>query len=232
MSELQTIARAESAVGEVVLRRRGDVVELIVDGVFAMDTVDVSTEVELATIALSRHHRPRRVLVGGLGLGFTTSTVLADARVQQVVVAEIAGPLIDWAHAGLLPVSGLDDPRVTLQNADVAEILGDGRTEWDLILLDVDNGPGFLVRPENAELYADAGLRAAAASLGPGGILAIWSSHRAPGLHQALDSLGVGLVAEVVREVHRDGREFHYVIYLVTRTAGHLTDLSAPPTGE
>lgn len=232
MSGLRTIARADSAVGEVVLRRREDVVELIVGGVFVMDTVDVSTEIELATIALVRHPRPRRVLVGGLGLGFTTSTVVADARVEQVVVAEIAGPLIDWAHAGLLPVAGLRDPRVTLQNADVAELLRGGRAEWDLILLDVDNGPGFLVRPENAELYAGAGLRAAAASLGPGGILAIWSSHRAPALHRALESLGVGAVAEVVREVRRDGRGFDYVIYLVTRAGVHPTDLSAPHTGE
>jgi spermidine synthase len=231
-SEVQTIARGDSAVGEVVLRRRGDVVELIVGGVFVMDTVDVSTEIELATIALSRHPRPQRVLVGGLGLGFTTSTVLADERVERLVVAEIAAPLLDWARAGLLPVGGLRDPRVTLQNSDVAELLRDGRAEWDLILLDVDNGPGFLVRPENAELYAGAGLRAAAASLGPDGILAIWSSHRAPALHRALGSLAVGDVAEVVREVHRDGRELHYVIYLLTRTGAHPTDLSAPHTGE
>ena len=232
IGELHTIARAESAAGEVALRRRGDVVELIVGGVFVMDTVDVSTELELATVTLARHPRPRRVLVGGLGLGFTTATVLADERVEALVVAELAGPLIEWARAGLLPVSGLRDPRITFRHADVAEVLRDGQTDWDVILLDVDNGPGFLVRPENAELYARAGLGAAAASLGPGGMLAIWSSHRAPGLHRALDSLEVGPVAEVVRDVHRDGREFEYAIYLVTRTTARQTDLSTPHTAE
>jgi spermidine synthase len=232
MSELRTVARADSAVGDVALRRRGEVLELVVDGVFVMDTVDVSTETDLAALSLARHRRPLRVLVGGLGLGFTTATVLSDERVEHVVTAEIAGPLIDWARAGLLPVSGLDDPRLTLRNVDVAELLRDPSPAWDLVLLDVDNGPGFLVRPENAELYAGAGLRAAVATLRPGGILAIWSSHRAPALHRALHALGEGSVAEVVREVHRDGRELHYVIYLVTRAGADRTDLSAPHTHE
>lgn len=227
-----TIARADSAVGEVVLRRRSEILELIVGGVFAMDTVDVSTEIDLATLGLARHHRPRRVLVGGLGLGFTTDAVLADERVERVVVAEIAGPLVDWARAGLLPARGLRDPRLVLRTVDVGELLRETPGEWDLVLLDVDNGPAFLVRPENADLYAAAGLRAAVAALAPGGILAIWSSHRAPGLQAALSSIAVGTVAEVVRHVRRGGREFDYAVYLATRDRADRVDLSVPRMGE
>lgn len=227
-----TVARADSAVGEVVLRRRGQVVELIVDGVFVMDTVDVSTEVELAALSLARHPHPRRVLVGGLGLGFTAAAVLADRRVERVVVAEIAAPLVGWASEGLLPAVGLSDPRLRLRTVDVGDLLGKTAGEWDLILLDVDNGPGFLVRQENAALYAVSGVRAAVGALRPGGTLAIWSSHRAPALLAALDSLGAGSVREVVRSVRREGRELEYAIYLATRDGGDLADLAAPRMGE
>ena len=101
----ETIAREGSATGEVALRRRpaSGVLELVVDGAFAMDSVDVSTEVELAQAALAAHPEPARVLVGGLGLGFTARAVLADPRVRRLDVAEIAEPLVRWAREGLVP---------------------------------------------------------------------------------------------------------------------------------
>ena len=213
---VQTVARADSAAGEVVLRTRGEVTELVVGGVFVMDTVDVSTEVELARVALSRHSHPGRVLVGGLGLGFTAAAVLADRRVREVRVAEIAAPLAEWAERGLLPAPGLGDERLTVQVADVGTVLAATPGEWDVVLLDVDNGPGFLVRPENADLYAVAGLRSAAAALAPGGVLAIWSSHRAPDLLATLRTSQRGETEELVRRVQREGREFDYAIYVLT----------------
>lgn len=211
-----TVARAASTIGEVALRRRGPHTELIVDGVFVMDTVDVGTEVELAALPLGRHPAPRRVLVGGLGLGFTAARVLADERVEEVTVVEIAEPLLDWARAGLLPAPGLEDPRLTVQAGDVAAVLAASPGGWDILLLDIDNGPGFLVRAGNAQLYAAPGLACAAAALAPGGILAIWSSHRAPELLEALRGLRSTTVEEVVCRVERDGRRFDYAIYLLT----------------
>lgn len=229
---ITTLARADSAAGEVALRRRDAHTELIVGGVFAMDTVDVSTEVELATVALRRHRQPRRVLVGGLGLGFTAETVLADPRVESVEVVEIVEPLIDWARSGLLPTD-LADPRLHLRPGDVATVLEQTPGEWDLILLDVDNGPDFLVRPENADLYAGAGLVAAAAARAPGGLLAIWSSHRAPELRDGLGRLGSATpddtVEELVRVIDRDGRRLEYAIYLLS---GAGADLVPPHPGE
>lgn len=224
MSTPATIARAECAVGEVALRSRGPHTELIVNGAFVMDTVDVSTEVALATHALERHLDPRRVLVGGLGLGFTARAVLDDPRVEQATIVEIASPLIEWAGAGMLPAAGLDDERLTLRAGDVAEVLAQTLGEWDLILLDVDNGPGFLVRDANAALYAEAGLAAAARALRRGGILAIWSSHRSPELLAALEVLASaqspsavdsGTVEEVIHPIEREGRAFEYAIYLL-----------------
>lgn len=214
-----TIARADCEVGEVTLRRRGTVTELIVNGAFAMDTVDVSTEVELATWALSRHLAPRRALIGGLGLGFTAQAVLADPRVERVTVVEIAEPLVAWARAALLPTD-LADPRLRLAVGDVGGALARSEREWDLVLLDVDNGPGFLVHPSNAGLYSQTGVRAAYRALAPGGVLAIWSSHRAPELATLLREVarreGGGEVEEVVRVVERDTRSVEYAIYLLT----------------
>lgn len=228
------LARGTGPRGEVVLLRRGDHVELVVNGAFAMDTVDTSTEVLLARRALTSTRDPRRVLVGGLGLGFTARAVLGDFRVQRLDVVEIEEQLVAWARGGvdpaLLPeLAGLeDDPRCLLWTADVAAVLGGGAGSragmpcgpWDVVLLDVDNGPGFLVHEDNARLYAVEGLRSAVARVSPGGALVVWSSHRAPGLHGHLETLAAetgGRAEEVLLPVERDGRSFTYALYALHR---------------
>lgn len=218
-----TVAREGTPHGEVALRRRGDVLELVVDGAFAMDTVDTSTEVALATEALRRHPAPAHVLVGGLGLGFTARAVLDDARVERLDVVELAEPLVRWSRQGLVPeLAGLEGARCALHVADVADVLaGEGGPAgpWDVVLLDVDNGPDFLVHAANAGLYEEAGLAAAAAVLAPGGVLVVWSSHVAPGLFAALRSVAgeVGVVEEDVQAVAREGRTFTYATYSLVR---------------
>ena len=107
MTEYVEVARAESERGEVVLRRRvedraADALELRVNGVFVMDTKETGSEVELAAAALDLVDDPRRVVVGGLGLGFTTQRVLADHRVEDVRVVEIEGALIGWMRDGTI----------------------------------------------------------------------------------------------------------------------------------
>ncbi len=220
-----TVAREDTPDGEVALRRRGEVLELVVDGAFAMDTVDTTTEVRLATEALRRHGRPRRVLVGGLGLGFTTRAVLADPRVEHVDVVELAAPLVRWARAGVVPeLDGLDGGRCALDVADVAEVLAGRvppRGPWDLVLLDVDNGPGFLVHPRNARLYGADGLAAARSALTPGGLLVVWSSHVAPTLLAELQRVAAAgdAVAETRLAVEREGRTLDYALYSLARAA-------------
>ena len=217
------MAREDTADGEVALRRRGEVLELVVDGAFAMDTVDTSTEVLLATEGLRRHAAPHRVLVGGLGLGFTARAVLADARVRHVDVVELAAPLVAWARAGLVPeLADLDGERCTLHVADVAAVLAGRvgpRGPWDVVLLDVDNGPGFLVHAGNAALYEDDGLARARSAVAHGGVLVVWSSHESPALAGTVRRVaGPRDVVEVSRhEVARDGRELTYWLYSLVR---------------
>jgi len=223
-----TVARADTPHGEVALRRRGDVLELVVDGAFAMDTVDTSTEVALAERALGGHPSPHRVLVGGLGLGMTARAVLADPRVRHVDVVELAGPLVGWARSGLVPeLSGLEGERCTLHVADVLDVLAGTSGPpgpWDAVLLDVDNGPDFLVHASNAPLYTPKGLAAARAVVRPGGLLALWSSHLAPALLEALAQVALDgdEVTEDVVEVQREHRSFRYALYSLALASSTL----------
>ena len=147
--EYVEIARAESERGELVLRERRDegappALELRVNGVFVMDTVETSTERALAGAALALVEEPRAVVVGGLGLGFTMREVLADPRVERCAVVEIEQALVDWMRDGTVPHGPalLADQRVVVVTADVAAALAEARpASYDLVLLDVDNGP-------------------------------------------------------------------------------------------
>lgn len=224
--EVVTLGRAGGSRGEVVLRRRttggGSVDELIVNGAFAMDSSEVSTERALARMVA----RPdATVLVGGLGLGFTVAELLRHP-VARVEVVELEECLIGWAADGLTDTLGAvaADPRVTMHLADVADALLGRDVDvpeagWDAILLDVDNGPDFLIHEANARIYRADLLRVAADGLAPGGTLAVWCQGPAPGLAATLRSLG-GDVDERLVEVVRDGRALAYAIYSLTRPTG------------
>ena len=179
--ESMEIARAETARGDVVLRRRtsptaADVVELRVNGVFVMDTLETTSEIELAAQALDLVDEPASVLVGGLGLGFTLQRVLADVRVERAVVVEIEEPLIEWMRNGTVPHGPalLADSRATVVNADIAMAIAEARSTYDLVLLDVDNGPGYLVHEGNEAVYEEQFLRRCRDLLSPGGVLVVW----------------------------------------------------------
>jgi spermidine synthase len=213
----EELGRAEDEHGEVVLTRRDGVLELIVDGVFAMDTVHTATEQALATLALTRlHGAGLRVLVGGLGLGFTTATLLADPRVSHVEVVELHPALVGWVRQGLVPSAAglLDDRRLVVRVGDVLDVVPAlPRAGLDCLLLDVDNGPGFLTHPGNTAVYSPPFLVAASRALRRGGVLGVWSADAAPELAVALER-ACGECEEVLLDVTRDGRTFTYAVYI------------------
>lgn len=183
------VASAFSPRGEVTLGRRGEVLELRVNGVFVIDTAETSTERALAQEALARCDHPDRVLLGGLGLGFTAAEVLTDPRVGLVEVVEIEPAVIDWLADGTVPHGPalLVDPRLQVVQADVAAHLRSLPAEsTDLVLLDVDNGPGYLVHEHNAALYRRSALADLVRITRPGGSVVIWSASRAPGLAESM----------------------------------------------
>jgi spermidine synthase len=223
METIQTIARHTSPRGEVVLRRRlgagTPVEELIINGTFAMDSSEGSSERLLGELALP-NGRARRVLVAGLGLGYTIAAISAK-DVDVIDVVEIEQCLIDWAHQGLTATLAAVcwDPRVRLHGADVRDVLaglsGGPAGPWDAMVLDVDNGPDFLIHEENRALYTEAGLRAAYRRLTPAGTLAIWCQSAAPGLRAVLERIAPSAREHIV-EVTRGERSFQYAIYTVS----------------
>jgi spermidine synthase len=235
METVQTIARHTGPRGEVVLRRRlgagTPVEELIINGAFAMDSSEGSSERLLGELALPSG-RARRVLVAGLGLGYTVAAISAK-DVDVIDVVEIEQCLIAWADQGLTAILAAvsSDPRVRLHAADVLRVLAGLSDEldgpWDAIVLDVDNGPDFLIHEENRALYAEAALRAAYGRLTPAGTLAIWCQSAAPDLRAVLERIAPS-AAEHIVEVTRGERSFQYAIYTVSRA----TDSPGPARQE
>ncbi len=216
-ADASSVVAADDSDGvQLCLRRRGEVLELVVDGVFAMDSAEVATERELARAALARCGRVERVLVGGLGLGFTVAEVLADSRVVGVQVVELHAALVRWWQQGLLPQPAdvRADPRLQVLTGDVLDVVPTlPAGGLDALLLDVDNGPGFLVHLANAALYQGPFLAVAARALRPGGMLAVWSADPSPGLRRALER-SCGPTEELLIPVLRQGRELRYAVYL------------------
>ena len=217
------IARAENERGELVLRRRttdagADVLELRTNGVFVMDTLETSSEVELAAVALDLVPDPRDVVVGGLGLGFTLQRVLADARVERVTVVEVEESLVGWMRDGTVPHGPalLADRRVRIVNADIAMAIAEARRTYDLVLLDVDNGPGYLVHDDNAGLYSPAMLERIRGLLNSDGVLVVWAANAAPELLQRLTEV-FGDAEERACDVLLQDRPEQYYLYLARR---------------
>jgi len=200
------------------------VLELRVNGVFVMDTLETQTERELALAALARVDTPRAVVVGGLGLGYTLHEVLADHRVERVVVVEVEDALVRWMRDGTIPHGPalLADERLHVVTADIRVAVNEANTStYDLVLLDVDNGPGYLVYEDNAELYGTGFLERVAALLRPGGAVVIWSADEAPALAEALAATfgSVEAIAHDVRLRQYGGqiRTEQYWLYLARR---------------
>ncbi|SEP44915.1 hypothetical protein SAMN04487843_12149 [Methylobacterium sp. ap11] len=162
------------------LMRRGDEFAIVVDSIELMNSRRSGSERALASLACARlrEWRRPRVLIGGLGMGFTLRTALDElAPDAEVVVAELVPAVVAWARGPLahLFAGSLDDPRVTLRETDVHHVIDHGPGAYDAILLDVDNGPEGLVQQTNDRLYDVAGLGRAHRALKPGGLLGVWS---------------------------------------------------------
>jgi spermidine synthase len=167
--------------GEIKLKQRGSEFSIMLGADELMNSRLSSSEEALAGIAakaLGGRAAPR-VLIGGLGMGFTLRAALAafppDA---SITVAELVPAVIDWACGPMSALfdGRLDEPRVAIVEADVGDVLTSAKAAFDAVLLDVDNGPDGLTTPANDRLYGPSGLAAARAALRQGGVLAVWSA--------------------------------------------------------
>jgi len=207
--------------GELRLMRRGDEYSIMAGAITLMNSRLSGSEEALATLTFARlAGRPRpRVMIGGLGMGFTLRAALAVApKGAQIVVSELVPAVVDWARGPMAPLfSGcLDDGRVEVELGDVSALISEGAGAYDAILLDVDNGPGGLTRKANDGLYNPQGLARARAALKPGGVLAVWSSSPHPAFTKRLGDAGFR-VEEARVPARGSGRGAKHVIWLAER---------------
>ena len=203
---------------EFTLGRRDNEWFVRVGSMLLMSSRAHASEEALAEHALARVVEPRRILLGGLGLGFTLRAVLDRVpATATITVSELVPALVAWnrEHVGDLASHPLDDKRCNVVVGDVFDEIKRGPEAFDVILLDVDNGPMALSNPKNQRLYGERGVAACHRALGPNGVLAVWS--RGPNarferlLHKARFDV------EVLRvRAFKTGRASH-VLFLGTR---------------
>ena len=194
----EVLDRREGRYGEAVLRRRGDRYEIIANGCFLMDTSDGRSERALVGAALDAFAETApgtapHLLVGGLGVGFSLAQAAADPRPAAVTVLERERAVIDWHTAADAPLarfagSGHRDPRVRIVHDDLLRHLAEASSEgrYDVLCLDIDNGPDWTVTESNDSLYGEAGLALLRRALTPRGVLAVWSAAPSPAFERRL----------------------------------------------
>ncbi len=165
-------------------------------------------------------HCPARILIGGLGMGFTLATALQSlGPTAEVVVAELVPGVVRWNQEVLGHCAGhpLQDARVQVETADVGDLIQAARSRFHAILLDVDNGPEGLTHDANDDLYTLAGLQAAYRALTEDGMLAVWSAAPAPRFVGALRKVGFAVEQRKVRA--HAGKGARHLIWLATKSS-------------
>lgn len=206
-----------------------------VNGRQLMSSTSTSSEILLAKLAcenLLRHPHPR-VLIGGLGLGFSLKAVLSlVGKKAEVHVAEVQPEVIEWNRQFLMKLNGalLNDRRVQVFAEDVARLIRRAQeARYDAILLDVDNGPTSFIRQENKRLYSRRGFQRIAAALQPGGRVAFWSATDEESFGEALARAGFR-VHVVEAKSHERAKRFEHRIYVGETKPREREALAAPET--
>ncbi len=205
---------------ELCLYQRDQEFAIQADNLELMNSRIFGSEQALATLACQKiNDAPTaRVLIGGLGMGYTLKSALDELGAKaEVVVAELVPAVVRWNQGVLAHLAGnpLDDERVIVQEGDVAQMIKRGRGSFSAILLDVDNGPNALTSDGNDWLYTIAGLETAHAALKPNGVLGIWSSDQDAGFAKRLGQTGFDV--EEVKVRGRGKKGAHNIVWIAER---------------
>lgn len=214
-------ARIPGSDGELRLMRRGTEFSIMLGGNELMNSRLSGSEAALATRAAKKIEAVTepKVLIGGLGMGFTLRAALAVFGAgARVIVAELVPAVVAWARGPMTEIFGdsLNDPRVEIREVDVAQLIERYPLTFDAVLLDVDNGPEGLTRKANDALYDVPGLKGIHTALRPGGVLAVWSSGPRSRFSKLLGHAGFAVNEVAVRATGRDSGARH-IIWIATK---------------
>jgi spermidine synthase len=223
-------ARIPGSDGELRLMRRGREFSIMLGANELMNSRLSGSEAALATLAAKKIEKVAEphLLIGGLGMGFTLRAALAALGSKaHIVVAELVPAVVAWARGPMAEIfaDSLNDPRVNIQQVDVAQVIERHPLTFDAILLDVDNGPEGLTRKANDALYDVPGLKIAHTALRHGGVLAVWSSGPNSKFSTSLRQAGFAANEVAVRATGKGGGIRH-VIWIATKEP---TPPSRPP---
>lgn len=199
----KTLATAAAPGGATMtLVQRGDTFVIRVDRLELMSSRMHGSEDALATFACEGLEPKARVLVGGLGMGFTLRAALDRIGPRaRVDVVELVPEIVEWNRGVLGPLARrpLEDARAKVLVADVARVIAESPDTYDAILLDVDNGPAAISAPGNANLYGEHALARTVRALTPGGVLAVWSAGDSQAFRRRIERAGLEVRTRHVR---------------------------------
>ena len=207
---------------DIVLRKRDTEFSIRTAGTELMNSRLHGSEDALAELACSRLEADNewQILVGGLGMGFTLAATLKHSGPNtRITVVELIPEVVRWnvEHLGHLTGGNvLADSRVSVYEEDVLKTIREKSSAWDVILLDVDNGPEGLTRKGNDRLYGVAGLKSAFSALRPGGVLAVWSYGPDQTFTNRLNKCRFKTEVVTVR-AHKSGKGARHTIWLATK---------------
>ena len=230
----EEIERVAGVSGELVLRRGPAGLEIVANGVFLVSAANaVSSRALVAASWSCVSGDALRVLIGGLGIGDALDQALASERVAHVTVAELEPVVVRWfrEHGGRIARRAAEAERAgraRLVVADVLSFIEHERDGWDVIALDTDNGPEWLVRDENADIYAIEGLRRVHEAVRPGAAAVFWSPERYPAFETRLAAVFDRVDVVPARDVI-DGRRHDYAMYVGRRSDAAGPQAAADP---
>jgi spermidine synthase len=212
------IAQQNTENGEVILRQGTAGYEIIVDGQFLMSSASGDSSVALVELGLGglTGRNNLQVLIAGLGLGFSLKAALANAAVAKVTVVELEAPIIEWHRRDLIAGSSksVNDPRTEVYHQDFLRFCDECQTKFDLIAVDIDNGPDWLSHQTNSALYSGSYLHRLAEMLNREGILTLWSAAASLGLKQRLAGIFGSVTEMEVADHNGEGKTITAFIYI------------------
>ncbi|MDT3380951.1 hypothetical protein RNI52_26730 [Labrys neptuniae] len=220
-TELDSLVTAEG--DRIALRRRGGLFDIRFNGWELMSNHDPRSEIVLArTICRHLDAQAPRILIGGLGMGYTLRATLdATGPQARILVSELLPEIVAWNRGVLAPLAGhpLADPRVEVRTGSVAEIIAAEPGGFDAILLDTDNGPDYVVHAPNHWLYSGEGIARIISALAPGGVAGLWSATQSKAFEANLAASALPWRRERV-SLGEPGQEPFHMVYLIGVPAG------------